>query len=497
MQKSIMQPVEFGDCLRHVLEKRRVSASELARLMEYKSRNTIFRILDGEGGHAARKAFYDKLIETDPLKLTLEERDKLTAALEVSRVGSRQYLDNMAIRSLLAGENQNEHVVTVLLPGKMAEKLTFDEVLRQYTQCQVLNIEISGCCRRPIFETIKRELIDKETGCELSIIHHLYTGAEEIAENLLAIQPLLFASCYKAYGIEPGKYSAERERIYRSNSIYIHVVQQDGSEFDEVLLLLDELQFICLARRAPGGFALAQALFDDPSLKNNPIKAEFSLENPSQELLEYTITCRRIEHNRAVYTVKLDMPISFIHPDLLVRAARDGFSELDFVPREELNNLIDKLYGIHLERFNNYFAKRRPTYTIFSRKAMEQFARTGKQTDHFFALRPFTIEERVGILKMIRDQASTSDTFSVFFFRDDIIPPNMEISLYEGIGVLLAKPFTDYNFAGDHAEAIIAQEDFCRLYKVYFCEDLLKRQVITKEETIRVFDELIETALNA
>jgi len=497
VQNNPMQPIGFGGCLRQMLKKRKVSASELARLMEYKSRNTIFRILDEEGGHAARKAFYDRLIEADPLKLTQSEQEELAAALEVSRVGVRQYQNNAAMRSIIAGEEKNDSPVMVLLPGKETETLTLDEVLRQYTQCRVLNIEISGCCRKPIFEAIKRELIDREIECELSIVHHLYTGPEEIAENLLAIQPLLFASCYKAYGIELGKYSAERERLYRSNSVYIHVVQQDGFEFDEVLLLLDELQFVCFARRAPGGFALAQTLFDDPSLKNNPIKAEFSLENPSQELLEYTMTCRRLEHNKAVYTVKLDMPISFIHPDLLVKAAKDGFSELDFVPGEELNCLVDQLYEIHLDRFNNYFSKRRPTFTIFSRKAMEQFARTGKQTDHFFALRPFTREERIRILTTIRDQASTNDAFSIFFFKDGIVPPSMEISLYEGIGVLLSKPFTNYDLSGDHAEAIIAQEDFCRLYKAYFCEDMLKHQVISKEETIRAFDELIQVAKKA
>lgn len=48
---------EFGPCLKEMLGKRKVSASELARMMHYKSRNSIFRILDGEGDMVRGRRF--------------------------------------------------------------------------------------------------------------------------------------------------------------------------------------------------------------------------------------------------------------------------------------------------------------------------------------------------------------------------------------------------------------------------------------------------------
>ena len=71
---------EFGPCLKQILEKRKVSASELARMMAYKSRNSIFRMLDESSGHSARQAFFDRLTGEDPLALEEGERAALAQA---------------------------------------------------------------------------------------------------------------------------------------------------------------------------------------------------------------------------------------------------------------------------------------------------------------------------------------------------------------------------------------------------------------------------------
>ena len=71
------------------------------------------------------------------------------------------------------------------------------------------------------------------------------------------------------------------------------------------------------------------------------------------------------------------------------------------------------------------------------------------------------------------------------------------MGLYEGVGTLMAKPYTDYNLTGEHAETIITQKEFCARYKAYFMNDLLERHVMNRRETLAVLDELIETAGNA
>lgn len=84
----------------------------------------------------------------------------------------------------------------------------------------------------------------------------------------------------------------------------------------------------------------------------------------------------------------------------------------------------------------------------------------------------------------------------MYFFREDVEPSLSEVALYEGMGTLLAKPCTNYDLSGDHAEAIITQSEFCARYKEFFIKDLLERHVTDHEQTLAVLDELIEMAKN-
>ncbi|MBQ6857866.1 MAG: hypothetical protein IJO02_00400, partial [Clostridia bacterium] len=64
----------------------------------------------------------------------------------------------------------------------------------------------------------------------------------------------------------------------------------------------------------------------------------------------------------------------------------------------------------------------------------------------------------------------------------------------EGAGMLLTKPYTHYNLAQDHAEALIPDATFCRQYKEFFMQDLLANHVLTQEETLAELDRLIQLA---
>ena len=78
----IIEPVQaFGTCLKGILEKQNISASELARMMNYKSRNSIFRILEEAGGHSARQVFFERLISEDPLALSDAQKRELFATM--------------------------------------------------------------------------------------------------------------------------------------------------------------------------------------------------------------------------------------------------------------------------------------------------------------------------------------------------------------------------------------------------------------------------------
>ena len=96
-----VQPLlTFGQCLKNILGARKLSASALSRMMEQKSRNSMFRILDDTGGPAVQAAFFESLKASDCLHLTEQEERELERALEVSRFGVAGYMTNQAMHRL-------------------------------------------------------------------------------------------------------------------------------------------------------------------------------------------------------------------------------------------------------------------------------------------------------------------------------------------------------------------------------------------------------------
>ena len=74
-----VQPLlTFGQCLKNILGARKLSASALSRMMEQKSRNSMFRILDDTGGPAVQAAFFESLKASDCLHLTEQEERELS-----------------------------------------------------------------------------------------------------------------------------------------------------------------------------------------------------------------------------------------------------------------------------------------------------------------------------------------------------------------------------------------------------------------------------------
>jgi len=491
---AIKEPfVGFGPCLRRILEKKGISASELARMMHYKSRNTVFRILSGEGGYGVLQAFCARLFDEDPLSLSQEERRALEQALEISRVGTESFRSYCELHELLC---DMEGTGGETGAGKQ-EEIDLSDIEAAISGCTEVNLVITGCCNVLLLRSLLA-LLRGLNGCARMSIHHfIYTGAEEVIGNISAIQPLLYESCYVPYALEPGMFSPERERLYRSNCIVLYAKNAQGERFEQAFLLVDRGVLCPMSRRAPGGFRLLETIFSEDALLMHPIKKSFATAKGAKAYVDYVLECEKLERGRVIYNIRPDVPISFIHPDMLVSAVLDGFRDTGFADDGELNAILSPLYEGQMRRYSNFFEKRRPTHTILSREDMERFARTGEQSDHFFAMRTYTGAERVQILSHLRRQAAENPNFRLYFFRDDYVLPKMEVGLYDGVGVLFSKPHTDYNLSGDHAEAIIDQQEFCSRFREFFMQDLLKNHVLSEAQTLDVLDGLIQTAAKA
>ena len=492
--RQIVTPVEeFGSCLKRILESRGTSASELARMMAYKSRNSIFRILDEVGGQSARQSFFDRLTGEDPLALQEDERMALEQALEVSRLGRHAFLSNCAMHELLmnTGTGFAEHGVRI---EGGAEDPHFRGALERLARGRKAYITITGCCDRAIFEAIRGRIYKTDVTCEIKVTHLIYMGKEEIVRNISAIQPLLYFDYYTAYCVEPGVLSKEREGIYRNNCIHIQAQNAQGEWYHQTLLLVEKGVFVPLGGLSKQVDDYFRECFAEDLKRMSLLKAELPAGDCVESYLRYTQSCLRLEMNRTVYTIKPDISMICVHPDILLPCVKEEFWQR---AGDQMRELKEAFYRTHLLRWENFFGTRRGNHMILSREAMERFAQTGRQSDHFFAIRTYLPQERVEILTELRRQTRENPSFCMRFFEEEFRPPMTEIGLYEGEGTLMTKPQTHYDLAGDHAEAVITQKEFCERYREFYMKDLMERHVISKEKTLALMDDLIAIAEHA
>lgn len=177
-----VQPLlTFGQCLKNILGARKLSASALSRMMEQKSRNSMFRILDDTGGPAVQAAFFESLKASDCLHLTEREERELERALEVSRFGVAGYMTNQAMHRLLGDVDLQAAADDSLRVDRSRDGsvTTLRESMERLAAEQKrVHFVITGCCYRRVLERIAAAFAG--SACEMSIEHYLYTGGDEI-----------------------------------------------------------------------------------------------------------------------------------------------------------------------------------------------------------------------------------------------------------------------------------------------------------------------------
>lgn len=483
----------FAASMRRVLEETGISATELARMVGFKSRNSLFRILNDETSSEVERHFFETLREKQCLQLPEETWRELEEALEISRVGYSDFLSNRAISMLLMQEMPppGEYMCIRREKEGHVSMTPFSALLAELARCDRLEICMASCCTAPLIQALAAGLHTGDGSSHVTITHYMFSGADEIVQNVVAIQPLLYASWYHAYFLEPGACAPETEALLRVSSLFVHTLCGAKEHF-ELLTMIDGGHILRRTLQDDGAFRRMMGFAERSDIAVHRVKSGFSyLAHTPADYLTYTENYRQLEHNCVVLSLKPDVPINFIHPDLLLGPVMDGFTEGGFAAQEEMTALVQQLYDIQLQRYENFFRKKKVTHTIFSRKAMERFVRTGRQSDHFFAMRPYTPAERRAILMNLRDQAAHNPYFWVYFLREDADDIYAEITLYEGRGVMFLRSDTAYHLGEDHSEALISDRAFCEKLRSFYMKELLVNRVLSYQDTIAILDRMI------
>ncbi len=479
----------FAECLKRCLKQEGVTASEAARLVGFRSRNSIFRILQGETSGAVNEKFLRSLRDALGERWPDEHWHALEQALAVDRMGADRYQHIQAFRRVLHGDIKERGdiiVQTVDVMGGCVET-PLPEVLREIAKSPRTEIVITGCCDIGIMNLLEGCCGEAAEAGRLSVRHYIDTTEAVVVRNILGVLPMLSKSWYNARLVGRGSCPEQTHQMYRLHAMYINCWDEQGHASGHQMTWLDEKHFI--RRIWQSACTIVQTL-DRWRFHLELLKPATDLEGDASDFLNYTIHYAELEDRCTILSIKPDVHFNCIPPQLLYNAVMDAFEQSGMPLGEGIDALMDGLARVHEKRFNNMMRKRKPTHLVYSYQAMERFMRTGVMSDHFFIQRAYTVEERRELIRVLRDAMEERPWFNIYFFREDLELRN-EISYYGDKGVMIMAAETGYELAADHSEALITLPAFSRAFREYFMESLLKNAVTGRKETLALLDRLL------
>jgi hypothetical protein len=480
----------FGDCLKRCLQEGALSASEAARLVGFRSRNSIFRILSGEASPDIKLRFLESLYEALGSQWPEERWHMLQDALAMERMGPARFLENIAFARVLFEQEQTADCTVIKLVADDAnEELPMAQVLREIAASQKSEIVITGCYDAALARLLAEEFGEAGDHGRLNIRHYIDVAEDAVIQNILALLPLMFRPWYNARLVEPGSCPEEMMAIYRLSALHVNRWDDQGRQHGGMFIRFDKQHFA--SRMEVRGACTAIEVLDRWRFDLELLKPLRKLDGGPEVFVEYTARYGQLEENCAIYSIKPDTHFNCIPAHVLEQAILEGFEQSGMAAGPELLELIGALKAVHNARFDNMMNKRRPTHLVYSLPMMERFMRTGVLSDQFFLQRAYTVEERREIIRVLLDAMRASPWFNVHFLKPGAPELHYEISCYEGKGVMFTDAYTGYDLATDHSEALITLPAFEASFIRYFKEELLPHYVLPRAQVIQELERLL------
>lgn len=481
----------FGACLQRVLTETGMSASEAARLVGFRSRNSIFRILNDATSCDVDERFLTALKQSLGSAWPDRHWNALETALSIKRVGFERYLNDQAFRQIMyAEEESRDYVAETRWHGGEITEIPLRTLLSEICADAEVSIVICGCCERSLTSLLASCLNDAGSTGRLTIRHYIDIHGDAAVRNILGVLPLMSKVWYNARLADEDHCPPEMAALYRVNSIGISSIRKDGTAYAHQLLQCSKDHFIhgCV----PGTASQFINVMDRCRFQMERLKPMNPPLGGAEDFVDYTAQYAHLESDCLILSIKPDVHFNLVPTALLYQAVMEGFEQAEIASSEELPALLAQLQAIHDARYDNMCRKHRPTHLIYSLTAMEQFMRTGVQSDHFFIQRAYTPQERREIIRTLLQQARDNPYFNVYFLRPELPELRNEITLYEGKGVLMMDAYTGYDLHEDHSEALITLPGFMQSFHRFFMEELLTSLTLTAAESLAVLEQLLQ-----
>ncbi len=163
----------FSQCLQKLLKESGLTASAVAKLVGFRSRNSIFRILNNETSTEVDARFLSALRQALGGRWPERNWVLLENALDVKRVGREQHMNNHFFCSAVSGDAESRAYM-VEMDGEAPPQLKpLAAFLKDVCRRGRISVVISGCCEQALTSVLASCMGEAASEGRLAVRHYI------------------------------------------------------------------------------------------------------------------------------------------------------------------------------------------------------------------------------------------------------------------------------------------------------------------------------------
>ena len=436
----------FDICLKQWMAENEFPLMKLTAELGYKSKTTIARVLSGQYTYKSCMKIYKDL----------QDRKLINAQW------GKRFED--ALRNVQRGKKESEILEAFRKSIMDADTETVPDSVDMVPLTDLL---ILGCPWKETDHIVSGIL---KANADISILHAM-------SEKELLQYPEMFMMLiehlphpqYMALLIPENKLPDKRTR-------HLALGKDAKSGLEYILVAVeDRIQWMRLdgAHHFEACRTWLDSLGGTPLYRNEQMESGVDYIHMMQQSYE-------MEHGHYAAIIKPTMGVQMIPARLTVEAFDDTVEETHLplkASRETMVYLLQK-------RVENVLKQQQALHLIVSQSSMEKFVRSGYLSDHFYACRPYSKEERKAILDYLLLLISKGKITLHFWKKKKELPVSCEA--YENVGVLIYPGQTNYYSRGEnYRELFLPGKTLFPVIDQFVRELGMSRDCMSTEETER------------
>lgn len=444
-------------------------------------RADLKRVLSEEATEKKRNQLYQAILGSD--LFSKEECSQLQHALQISRIGLDNYRFCCALEKILSGQF---HYTGPEL--KTTDHFTLKHRLAALQMAEHIDIICINSCFPSLVDALLPLFADANRSICMRHLIHADERSRMADGYLSSFFPLLFDNRYLPYGMDLDT-SADLHPL-GGNLMVIRA--RLGSHLRQFFFAAISNDAICEMTNASAvdSFGFLETLVHALS------PAPFALKETSNHHGDFSSLCMSFlsyELNRATYSISNTISFQQI-PTAIALAALHDKAALD---QKQLQEITEHAAFIHEQRYQNQYAKKKAAYRIMTIAGCRSFLETGKISDHFFAFRAFTPEERKLIFADVIQHAKENACYVPLLIKDPERHVSYNLVACEKLGVVVDPADTDYNLIKGYQTVLLTFPEFTRMYLEHYLGCVISEKCHSREESLRMLEEMYEQFLHA